>query len=80
MIQGIQERRDSRKAHRKDERAGRRWGSGRERKRLTKHMGREKEVQGMLGSSEEDRDAGEQEEWRDGGEGGAGTMGAGDGR
>lgn len=40
----------------------------------------EKKVQGMLGSSEEDKVAGEQEEWRDGGEGGAGTTGAGDGR
>lgn len=42
VIQGIQGRRDSRRAYRKDERTGRRWGSGRERKRLTKHMGRKR--------------------------------------
>lgn len=40
----------------------------------------EEKVQVRLGSTYEDRDEGEQEEWRDGGEGGAGMMGAGDGR
>lgn len=69
-------KRYSRRAQRKGERTGDRALGGTE---ANKAHGDE-QVQVRLGSTYEDRDEGEQEEWRDGGEGGAGMIGAGDGR
>lgn len=68
-------KRDSRRAQRKGERTGDR---ALETQRLTEQRGELAQVR--PGSTYEDRDEGEQEEQRDGGEGGAGMMGAGDGR